>query len=65
MKQHKQIELQSRSSFGFGEWSKERWEEPLFDSENEEAEGGYIGWIEMIEDGCCSYEREEGEDGTQ
>jgi hypothetical protein len=50
MKQHKQIELQSRSSFGFGEWSKERWEEPLFDSGNEEAESGYVGWIEVVED---------------
>jgi hypothetical protein len=50
MKKYKQVELQSRSSFGFREWPKEGREEPLFDSENEEAEGGYIGWIEMIED---------------
>jgi hypothetical protein len=50
MKKYKQVELQSRSSFGFREWSKKRWEEPLFDCEDEKAEGRYVCWVQVIED---------------
>jgi len=34
----------------------------LFDSENQEAESGYVGGIEVVEDRCCSYEWDQGQE---